>query len=130
MLIHATLVAATRGKALKRGPAGGMCLSCLQSPLLCRDSGGEMHTCVSMMAWPISQVLALVLFVPAVNRYWYKRAPEAAVFTDLLFATNLAHYNAFFNMGREVVEACPKTNEERKALHDRGLTFSLAVQKK
>jgi hypothetical protein len=40
-----------------------MCLSCLQYPLLCRDAGGERHTCVSMTAWPISQVLALVLFL-------------------------------------------------------------------
>jgi hypothetical protein len=66
--IHATLVAATWGKALTGDLQGGMANSCPQYPLLCRDSGGQMHPCVYMTAWPIFQPLALVLFVTDVNR--------------------------------------------------------------
>lgn len=61
--IQATRVAATRVKVLSGERQRGMCLSCLQYPLLCRNSGGERHTCVHMTAWPLSHVLALVLFL-------------------------------------------------------------------
>jgi hypothetical protein len=66
-LLQATRVAATHVKALSGDLQGDMCLSCPQPPLLCRDAGGEMPTCVYMTAWSISQALALVLFVAAVN---------------------------------------------------------------
>ena len=50
-------------KVLSGDLQGDRCLSSPQCPLLCRDSGGQRHTCVYMMAWPLSQVLALVLFL-------------------------------------------------------------------
>ena len=51
------------GQGLSRDRHGGRCLSCPRGPLLCRDTGGERHPCVSMTPWPISRVLALVLFL-------------------------------------------------------------------
>jgi hypothetical protein len=62
-LIQATRVVPPWVKALSGDRQGGMCLSYPRRPLLCRDTGGERHTCVSMTTWPIFQVLALVLFL-------------------------------------------------------------------
>ena len=51
------------GQGLSRDRHGGRCLSGPRCPLLCRDTGGERHPCVYMTPWPISRVLALVLFL-------------------------------------------------------------------
>jgi hypothetical protein len=61
--VQAMRVAATRMKVLSGERQRGMWVSCLHYPLLCRNAGGERHMCVSMTAWLISQVLALVLFL-------------------------------------------------------------------